>query len=291
MATKRDTAARASAGDLDFLRQQLAVKLDSGDVRIPMLPEVAVRVIQAAGDPDVSARDMAQIIYADPALAAHVMRLVTSTAYRPAQPIQSLHHAISWLGMGEVCELAFTAAVKSRLLNIPRQRARTARLWATAVGSAAWARVVADVCGRGGEVAYLAGLMHELGVPVCLQACVDIGAELNTVVSDEAIDALVAEFKGPVGTRVATAWELPPTVAGAIAGWATWEIAVDHRDQCAVTYLAHQLAEHTLAGSEPLALALNDDPVVAHLKLAGVALGAVLGQAPLVEAMIDGFRL
>ena len=290
MPNKQPAVDADRTGSYELVRSRLEDTIGAGDIAIPMLPEVAAQVVAAAGDPETSARDMAQIIYADPALAAHVMRVVTSAAYRPAQPIQSLHHAISWLGMGEVCELAFTAAVKSRLLNVPRQRARAERLWATAVGSAAWGRAIADVSGRGGEASYLAGLMHEIGTPVCLQACVDIAGKLQLTLSEPALDALVAEYKTEIGGRVARVWQLPAAVTAVIDDWSAWADAGLYKDQCAVTFLAHQLAEHTLASSEPLAMALADDPVVGHLRLQPPALAGIVGQAAQIRAVVDNFR-
>jgi HD-like signal output (HDOD) protein len=277
-------------GSFDLVRSQLEHAIGAGDISIPMLPEVAAQVVAAAGDPETSARDMAKIIYADPALAAHVMRVVRSAAYRPLKPIQSLHHAISWLGMAEVCEIAFTAAVKSRLLNVPRQRVRAERLWATAVGTAAWGRAIADVSGRGGEASYLAGLMHEIGTPVCLQVCVDIATKLELVMSDATLDALVAEFTTEIGGRVARAWQMPETVVAVIEAWSAWPDAGPFRDPCAVTFLAHQLAEHTLARTEPLAMALADDPVVGHLRLQAPALAGIVGQSAQIRAVVDNFR-
>jgi HD-like signal output (HDOD) protein len=289
---KRDATAGMQAGALDALRAQFSARIEHDEIAIPMLPDVAAQVVAAAGNPRTSARDMAQIILADPALAAHVMRVVTSAAYRPAQPIASLHHAISWLGMAEVCELAFTAAVQSKLMDVqhPLQRRRAERLWCTAVGAAAWGRAIAQACGRGGEESYLAGLMHEIGVLVCLQLLSDLAQDTGVPVSDPMLDALTAEFKTRVGSRVARQWRLPGAVAAVIDGWADWAFAHDHADACAVTFLAHQLAEHTLARSEPLALSIADDPVVARLGLTPLTLAGLVDLAPDIRVVVDSFR-
>ena len=275
----------------DGLRALFTAQMERGEIQIPMLPEVAAQVIAAAGNPDTSAREMAQIILADPALAAHVMRVVTSAAYRPMQPIGSLHHAISWLGMGEVCELAFTAAVQGKILDIPRQQVRAERLWSTAVGTAAWGRAIAEVCGRLGEASYLAGLVHEIGVAVCMQALADLARQSNVDLPDATLDEMVAQFKTEAGVRVARLWRLPEPVVTVVAHWASWQSAEAYVDQCAVTYLAHQLAEHTLAHSEPLALSIADDPVVTHLGLTPPALAGLVAQAPHIRAIVDSFRI
>lgn len=276
---------------LAVLRVAFAEQVERGEVQIPMLPEVAARVVAAANDPDSSARDLADLILADPMLAAHVMRLVTSAAYRPVTPIESLHHAISWLGMAEIAELAFTAAVRSRLLNIPRQRQRVERLWSTAVGAAAWGRSIAELRGGLGETSYLAGLVHEIGTPVCLQALTDLARDGELPLPDAVLDALVAQFRLPVGILVATRWQLPPAVAAVVRDWSEWRSAQAFQEQCAVTFLAHQLAEHTLARSEPLAVSIGDDPVVGYLRLDHRAIAELVAQAAQVRAVVDSFRL
>ncbi len=277
-------------GSFGVLSAFMSAKLDRGDLQIPMLPTVATRVVSAASDQNTSARDMAKIILADPALAAQVMKVVTSAAYRPAQPIESLHHAISWLGMTEVCELAFTAAVQGRLLNVPRQRLRVERLWGTAVGAAVWSRLIAEACGRGGESSYLAGLLHEIGVPVCLQACADLAQASALPLSEPVLDGLLSQFKVQIGVRVAREWKLPDSVLAVVENWARWSTAEQYQDACAVTYLAHVLAEHSLAGHAPLALALLDEPVVQHLGLHPAQLTALVAESPRVSQTIQSFR-
>lgn len=278
-------------GTFGTLHGSLSAQMTAGEFDIPMLPEIAMRVVTAANDPVTSSRDMARIILADPALAAHVMRVVRSAAYRPQQPIESLHHAISWLGMGVICELAVTAAMQGRILNIPGQRLRAQRLWNTAVGTAAWSRLIAEACGRVGEASYLAGLMHEVGVPVCLQAFTDLARQHDLPLCDRVLDELVASFKVEVGGQVARRWGLPAPVIGVVSDWADWASASQFIDQCAVTYLAHHLAEHTLAGSEPLALALADDPVTSHLGLTPALLKGLVDEAGHVRGIVEGFKL
>jgi tRNA 2-thiouridine synthesizing protein E len=63
------------------------------------------------------------MISGDQALAAHVMRVAKSAIYQPRHPIESLQHAISWLGMAVVSDIAFTVAVPGKLLNVPEEYA------------------------------------------------------------------------------------------------------------------------------------------------------------------------
>ena len=278
-----------AADNFEFIRGLFVGQMMRGDLDLPVLPEVAARVVAVAGSPDSDAADLARMIAGDQALAAHVMRVATSAIYQPRHPIESLQHAISWLGMAEVSDVAFTVAVQGKLLNVPGQRARAQKMWKQAVGTAQWSRLVADTAGCQGEPSYLAGLLHEIGKPAALQALVELSRRAAAPLSEDEIDALVAEFYAGVGVQLAASWKLPATVISVIGDWQRWQTA-ERRDACAIVYLAHHLAEHMLANSGSLAAdALLADPVAAHFGWGLPELLGLCGHTEHVRALVDGF--
>ena len=282
--------ALVAAENYDFVRGLFVGQMARGELDLPVLPEVAARVVALAGSPDTDAADLARIITGDQALAAHVMRVAKSAIYQPRRPIESLQHAISWLGMAEVSDIAFTVAVQGKLLNVPGQKARAQRMWKQAVGTAQWSRLVADTAGCQGEPSYLAGLLHEIGKPASLQAVAELSRRAAAPLSDEEIESLVAEFHTAVGTRLAATWKLPDAVASVIAGWQSWSDALDRKDSCAIVYLAHHLSDHMLANSGALAAdALLADPVATHFGWGLTEMLGLCGHAEHVRALVDGY--
>src|SRR5262245_37193582 len=93
--------------NLEFVITRIRALLESGALEVPVLPEVAARVVAFAGNPDSDSQKLARIITTDQALASHVMRVVGTAAYQPHAPIVSLQQAITWLGMAEVADIAF----------------------------------------------------------------------------------------------------------------------------------------------------------------------------------------
>jgi HD-like signal output (HDOD) protein len=278
------------ADNYEFIRGLFVGQMMRGELDLPMLPEIAAKVVAVAGSPDTDASGLARMITGDQALAAHVMRVAKSAIYQPRHPIESLQHAISWLGMAEVSDIAFTVAVQGKLLNVPGQKARAQRLWKQAVGTAQWARLVADNAGCQGEPSYLAGLLHEIGKPAALQAIAELSRRAATPLSDAEVDALVAEFHATVGTQLASSWKLPDAVVSVVAGWRNWADAVERKDACATVYLAHHLTEHMLANSGPLAAdALAADPVAAHFGWGLTEMLALGGHTEHIRAVIDGY--
>lgn len=279
----------AAADNPEFIRTLFLAQLERGDLELPVLPEVAARVVSFTGSPDADAAGLARLITADQSLAAHVMRVATSAIYQPRNPIESLQQAITWLGMAEVSEIAFSVAVQGKLLNVPGQKARVQQMWKQAVATALWSRVVADAAGKPGEASYLSGLLHEIGRPACLQALVEFSRRAKVPLSDPELDALVGEFHVEVGVQLAARWKLPSTIGIVIRWWRDWVDAPERRDACAIVNLAHSVAGHMLAGSAVLAAEeLASDPVAAHLGLGPDDIVALCAQSERLQGLVEG---
>src|SRR5258706_6306802 len=138
---------------------------------VPLLPEVAVRVVRVVrvGPKDsTSARQLEDIINADPALTMYVLRIAGSAAKRPASPILSLPHAVAWLGFDEVANIAFTLALQGKMLDVKGQQHKARRLWRQSLASALWARQLAHMLAEEAGMCYLCGLLHNIGNTVTL---------------------------------------------------------------------------------------------------------------------------
>jgi HDOD domain-containing protein len=83
------------------------------ELAIPSLPDVAVRIVRSGSKNSGDAHGLAHIIHTDAALTQYVLRIASSAAKRPAMPITSLQHAIAWLGLDDVANIAFTLALSA----------------------------------------------------------------------------------------------------------------------------------------------------------------------------------
>ncbi len=280
----------AGADNLEFVRSLFDALIKRGELHLPVLPEVAARVVAVAGSPDTDSAALARLIMADQSLAAHVMRVATSAINQPRHRIESLQQAISWLGMAVISDIAFTVAVQGKLLNVPGQKARVRSMWRHAVATALWARVVAEGLGSKADASYLSGLLHEIGKPACVQAIVEVSKRTATPLTDAEFDSLIAEFHVEVGSQLAASWHLPENVVAVVRDWRVWADAVEGREACAVVRLAHELADHMAANSGELAIdSLAADPAAVHLGFGRAEIVALCAQVEHVRALIDGF--
>ena len=79
--------------------RKLASEVAAGEVRLPSLPGIAVRVQQVLEDPRAARTRVAQVIGADAALAARILRLANSSFFNPSDAaITDLRHALTRLG-------------------------------------------------------------------------------------------------------------------------------------------------------------------------------------------------
>jgi HD-like signal output (HDOD) protein len=240
----------------EFVHGLLERYLASDELAVPMLPEVAVRVVRAGPQDSTNARQLADIINADPALTMYVLRVAASAAKRPASPIVSLTHAVAWLGFDEVANIAFTLALQGKMLDVKGQQHKARRLWRHSLASALWSRQLAHMLAREAGMCYLCGLVHNIGKVVTLGAVHDLAERAGKKLSGEDYDRLIETFHRHIGARVVTAWALPSPVLTVTSQWEAYAAAGPARFESNVVNVAHALADFTLLESTPLARAV-----------------------------------
>jgi HD-like signal output (HDOD) protein len=230
----------------DRLRGLVERHLARNGLAIPKLPEVAVRVVESGTTKSGNAQILADIIHSDAVLTEYVLHIVASAAKRPALPIASLQHAIAWLGIDEVANIAFTLALQAKMLHVEGQQRKARRLWRHSLASALWSRQVARRLGGETGVCYLCGLLHNIGKAVTLGAVHDAAQLAEQGLDGDDYDRLIELFHRDVGRRVISAWALPPPVPMVIARWENYAGAGAVQWESNVVNVAHKLADFTL---------------------------------------------
>ena len=190
---------------------------------ISTLPEVALKVLEVARDPESGAADLKAVVEGDPVLSARVLRIVNSAACGMRSTVTNLHQAISHLGFSQVRNLAMTASV-GEIFKQDEQVGtyRRSALWRHLVSVGICARLVASRCGMPNfEDAFLAGLLHDIGIIVEDQL---VHARFRGVIENlresTSLCACERERLGfdhcSLGERIADAWRFPSPVQAAI---------------------------------------------------------------------------
>ena len=135
---------------------------------LAVLPSVARDILRVANDPAAGAIDLLPAVEQDPGLATNLVKCANSSYYSPREPIGDLRSALSMLGVDKARNLAMTIIVGERFTApAPYGELDRERLWDHSVCTAVAARKIARHTGCGDpEEAYLAGLIHEIGLLV-----------------------------------------------------------------------------------------------------------------------------
>ncbi|MEX0652799.1 MAG: HDOD domain-containing protein [Phycisphaeraceae bacterium] len=139
---------------------------------IATLPEVTMKIIKLVEDPDSTARDLNAVISNDPALGARILKVVNSAFYGLPGQIGSINRAIVLLGLNAVKNIAIAASLAKLFRGgriAPNFNARD--LWTHSIAVASGTRLLAERAGLGlPDEAFLAGLIHDIGILVEIQA-------------------------------------------------------------------------------------------------------------------------
>jgi len=231
----------------------LPVKLEHVLKRIqalPPLPTSAMRVIALTKNPATSARELENVIGQDPALAAGMLRQANSAYYGYARRISSLQEAIVVLGFQATQGLAMASAVapvlKTQLLGYEIEHEG---LWKHSMLTAMAAK---SLCKKlklpHGDVAFTAGLLHDIGKLVISIYVQEVGAYLLDKVTSAKLSYVELEEKiigfnhATVGGFLAKGWNLPDDLVESISCHHAPSSAKNYIELASIIHVANGIA-------------------------------------------------
>lgn len=199
-------------------------KLEQTLRRLPSLPSAVLKLQELTQRSDVDLRVVAKTVSEDIALTTRLLRLANSPFFGLSGQIGSVRQACVVLGLAGVRNLALAASVSGCLQPKPGSGLDRAEFWGHAAKTASAAKSLARLCDADADLAFVAGLLHDVGVLVldsCMEGdaakawlsggtwlCGDIAAEQSALGIDHCI----------LGEHAAKYWRFPDAVCDAIAG-------------------------------------------------------------------------
>jgi HD-like signal output (HDOD) protein len=247
------------------VQQALVMAIDNDDLVLPTLPEVALKIRQAAEDPEVSISHLSKVISRDTALTARLIKVVNSPLLRATQEVTDLHTAITRLGtnyssnlsIGLVMEQIFHArseVVEQKMRDVWRRSLEVAG-------------VCYALCRNHSQLkpdqAALGGLVHQIGVLPILTYAEDHYELLSDPVS---LNHVIDSIHPLLGDKLLRGWDFPEMLVNVPAHYQDLERDSDSLDyvdlvQVAVLY-CHKNTDHPLANA-----ALSSLPAFRKLRI------------------------
>ncbi len=226
--------------------------------QLPALPQSAIRLLELAQDPDLSATEFAVPIESDPGLASQVLRFVNSSYFGFSREIGSVKLAITLVGVRTIRNFALWSAVFSLIPNPKCGPFDLKSLWQDSLRRALFARAMGNLLGIAeAEEPFAAALLQDMAVPVLAKEATELYAGLLQIRHRQQVrlSALEREIFGwshaEVAGLMARRWNLPGQLAELIEN----HLAVDTwaaQPEKEPASLAVALAGLLPAASDPL---------------------------------------
>ncbi len=200
------------------VQNELLEAIENDELVLPTLPEVALRVREAAEDPNISIPALSKVIGNDAALTARLIKVVNSPLLRTNKEITDLNMAISRLGINYTANLATGLAMEQMFQatsDVIDSKMRD--VWNRSTEIAGICHVLCRHFTRlQPDQATLAGLVHQIGILPILTYAEASEALLKDSIS---LNHIIDRIHPVLGERILRAWDFPEQISAIPANY------------------------------------------------------------------------
>ncbi len=226
--------------------QELARKVEE----LPALPTVACKVMELVEDPRTSAQDIEAVLKKDQSLTAQVLRLANSAFYGIPRRITTVAEATVFLGFKTLKGVVLTASLSGMLQRkLSGYVLERGELWKHSLSVAFSAQTLAKKTRfPRPEVAYTAGLLHDIGkliLDTYLKASYrEVLERVDRTGSTflEAEEEILGFNHAAVGAQLTEHWGFPSSLVETIGFHHQPDLATKDPSLCAIVHLADWLS-------------------------------------------------
>lgn len=190
---------------------------------LPTIPYVISQVLGAVDNENLSASSLASLIEKDQSLTIKVLAVANSPFYGFSRRISTIDLAIVILGLNTIKEIVLSLAIQKFFTNVRKDIFDVKAFWQYSVFCGAAGRVLARKLNYRlvGE-AFVAGLMHDIGILILVQYFSGNFNEIRSNQFNKAMTFVEAEKSvlkcthSDIGAWLANKWNLPENISKAI---------------------------------------------------------------------------
>lgn len=190
---------------------------------LPALPLVVQELLRSLGEEACSLNHIASQIELDPAIAAKTLWMANSSFYGLSRQVQSIEQAIQVLGLNTVRTIAMTTGlIRDVSLMLPL-KLDLEHFWRHSMATAVCARELGEMANAPTSMAYLSGLLHDVGKLLLMVKFPEAYAamvEHPTYIASPGVESerlLLGIDHAEVGRLMVQQWQFPAEMQQAIA--------------------------------------------------------------------------
>jgi len=207
----------------------LEEKLKQETLVLPTLPETALKVRQAADDPEVNLHKMADVIGQDPALSLSILKVANSAVFGRSVKVETVHQAVTRIGLRQIKSIATAMAIE-QVFNSDNEfiAGYLQKSWHKTVDVASVAIALMTIYLQKHKHAplaldtlTLAALVHNVGVlPILAEAEHHQDIFANPTFLQQAI----VKLSSNIGAKISKAWGFSDELTAVIADWSNLSV-------------------------------------------------------------------
>ncbi|MDH5446110.1 MAG: HDOD domain-containing protein [Gammaproteobacteria bacterium] len=197
-------------------------KLNISSKSIPSLPLVIQEIINLSEKEENDFQVLIGKLQKDPGLTAQVLALANSSFYGLQNKVSSLREACIVLGVHTLKSIALAAGIINHFPASKLSAVSVDDIWRHSVGTAVAARVLAELTVVEPDLAFTAGLLHDIGKIIINKKARDKYLEVieykkhNDCYMLDAEKVVLGITHAEVGEFVAKKWKLPEPICSVI---------------------------------------------------------------------------
>lgn len=190
---------------------------------LPVVPSHLGNILRSLDNPNIRAKKLAEFIETDQTLTAKILKSANSPYYGSAGKISTIELAIVIMGLNTIKEIIISMVVRKLFNKIPTYLFDVKLFWEYSIFCGSASRLIARKIGfrKAGE-AFVAGLMHDIGILIIIQYFTHEFREIEQLVSSGKFTMLRAERSVigadhcEIGAWLAKKWNLPKQLVTAV---------------------------------------------------------------------------
>ena len=227
------------------------------------MPEVYRRIRKLIAAPNSKIEDYVEVVDADPALAARIIRIANSTFFGYSRETDSLEGAISLIGIMQLHDLLLSSLAIRAFSGIPNNIVNLHDFWRSSIFCGISARMLARKCRvPASERLFTSGLLHEIGHIVMYTQDPEKAQEILLTSEQQSKPIYLMEREklgfdyAQLGCEVMRLWHLPESYQEITEFHPEPEKSTQFKIETSIVHLAHSMALCEETGSE-----FNENPL------------------------------
>lgn len=255
-----------------------ADEIDKALESLQPIPQVALKILRIINEDNYYLSALSEEIRKDQVLSARTLKLCNSAYYGSRNKIESIDHALVYLGQKLLIKFVISASVNTFFKQVGMGYSLCkGGIFHHAIGTAIIAEKIAtETEAVRPSLAYMAGLLHDIGkvvldqyiqgaYPLFYRQLHEEGKKFS-----EAEKAILGFDHCDIGISLAQKWSFPESVMETIAFHHKPENAINYKKLVHIVYLADLLMSRFHAGLE--VERLNTDALATRLETLGLSI-------------------